>query len=95
MLWRIMLGHPLGNTKYILPSVMVNVIGSDGHSGEPKYEGLNEVLKIDNAFVHIYGKHQTKPGRKMGHITVLSNEKQDLIHKANKIKQLLSVVSTS
>jgi 5-(carboxyamino)imidazole ribonucleotide synthase len=95
MLWRIMLGHPLGNTKYILPSVMVNVIGSDGHSGEPKYEGLNEVLKIDNAFVHMYGKHQTKPGRKMGHITVLSNEKQDLIHKANKIKQLLSVVSTS
>ncbi|MBO9682129.1 MAG: 5-(carboxyamino)imidazole ribonucleotide synthase [Flavisolibacter sp.] len=95
MLWRIILGHPLGNTKYILPSVMVNVIGSDGHSGEPKYEGLNEVLKIDNAFVHIYGKHQTKPGRKMGHITVLSNEKQDLIHKANKIKQLLSVVSAS
>lgn len=93
MLWRIMLGHPLGNTKYILPSVMVNVIGSDGHSGEPKYEGIHEVLKIDNAFVHIYGKHQTKPGRKMGHVTVLSNEKQDLIHKANKIKQLLSVVS--
>jgi 5-(carboxyamino)imidazole ribonucleotide synthase len=72
---------------------MVNVIGSDGHSGEPEYEGINEVLKIDNAFVHIYGKHQTKPGRKMGHVTVLSNEKQDLIHKANKIKQLLSVVS--
>lgn len=93
MLWRIMLGHPLGNTKYVLPSVMVNVIGSDGHSGEPKYEGIHEVLKIDNAFVHIYGKHQTKPGRKMGHVTVLSNEKQDLIHKANKIKQLLSVVS--
>lgn len=93
MLWRIILGYPLGNTKHILPSVMVNVIGSENHSGAPKYEGLNEVLKIDNAFVHIYGKHQTKPGRKMGHVTVLSNEKQDLIHKANKIKQLISVVS--
>ena len=93
MLWRIILGHPLGNTKYILPSVMVNIIGSDGHSGEPVYEGMNEVLNIDNAFVHIYGKLQTKPGRKMGHVTVLSNEKQDLIHKANKIKQLLSVVA--
>jgi len=93
MLWRIILGHPLGNTKYILPSAMVNIIGSEGHSGEPKYQGLDEVLKIDNAFVHIYGKLQTKPGRKMGHVTVLSDEKQDLVHKANKIKQLLSVIA--
>jgi len=93
MLWRIMLGHPLGNTKAILSSAMVNIIGSDGNVGEPKYEGIDEVLKIDNAFVHIYGKRQTKPGRKMGHVTILSNEKQDLVHKANKIKQLLSVVS--
>jgi len=93
MLWRIILGFPLGNTKFILPSIMVNIIGSDGYSGEPGYAGLDEVLKIDNAFVHIYGKLQTKPGRKMGHVTILSNEKQDLIHKANKIKQLLSVVA--
>lgn len=93
MLWRIILDHPLGNTKPVLPSVMVNIIGSSGHSGQPKYEGLNEVLKIDNAFVHIYGKLQTRPGRKMGHVTILSSEKQDLIHKANKIKQVLSVVS--
>lgn len=93
MLWRIILGHPLGNTKHILPSVMVNIIGSEGHSGPPKYEGIDEVLKMDNAFLHIYGKLQTKPGRKMGHITILSAEKQDLIHKANKVKQALSVVS--
>lgn len=93
MLWRIMLGHPLGNTKYIMPSAMVNIIGSEGYSCAPKYEGLNEVLKIDNAFVHLYGKLQTKPGRKMGHVTILSNEKQDLIHKANKIKQTLSVIA--
>lgn len=93
MLWRIILGHPLGNTKYILPSVMVNIIGSEGHSGEVRYTGLNEVLQIDNAFLHLYGKKQTKPGRKMGHVTILSNEKQDLIHKANKIKQNLSVIS--
>ena len=72
---------------------MVNIIGGENQTGEPEYQGLQEVLKIDNAFVHIYGKHQTKPGRKMGHITILSQEKQDLTHKANKIKQLLSVVS--
>ena len=89
MLWRLMLGYPLGNTDAILPSIMVNIIGADGHSGDVKYEGLDEVLKIDNAFVHLYGKKQTKPGRKMGHVTILSKEKQDLLHKSNKVKQLL------
>lgn len=93
MLWRVILGYPLGNTKPIFSSVMINLIGSEGHSGPALYEGLEDVLQIDNAFVHIYGKHQTKPGRKMGHITVLSNEKPDLIHKANKIKQALRVVA--
>jgi 5-(carboxyamino)imidazole ribonucleotide synthase len=93
MLWRIMLGHPLGNTKYLFPSIMVNIIGSEGHSGKAKYTGLNEVLKIENAFVHLYGKAETRPGRKMGHVTILSNEKQDLIHKANKIRQSLNVIS--
>jgi 5-(carboxyamino)imidazole ribonucleotide synthase len=72
---------------------MVNIIGSEGHKGTPVYEGLDDVLRIDNAFVHIYGKLQTKPGRKMGHITILSSEKQDLIHKANKVRQTLSVIS--
>ena len=72
---------------------MVNVIGGDGHSGPVQYKGLEEVLRIDNAFVHLYGKQHTKPGRKMGHVTILSAEKIDLIHKANKIKQSLSVTS--
>jgi 5-(carboxyamino)imidazole ribonucleotide synthase len=93
MLLRIILGYPLGNTKAILPSVMVNLVGSKDHSGTARYEGMQEILGIDNAFVHVYGKEQTKPGRKMGHVTILSSEKQDLLHKANKVKQLFSVVS--
>jgi len=93
MLWRIMLGYPLGNTDPILPSVMINLVGEDGYSGPAVYEGLREVLEIPNAFVHIYGKKETKPGRKMGHVTVISAEKQDLLHKANKIKHLLKVLA--
>lgn len=89
MLWRIMLGYPLGNTEPILPSIMINVIGAEGCSGAVRYEGLEEVLKIENAFVHLYGKKQTKPGRKMGHVTILSKEKQDLLHKANLVKRTL------
>ncbi|MGG9963689.1 5-(carboxyamino)imidazole ribonucleotide synthase [Ferruginibacter sp. SUN106] len=93
MLWRIMLGYPLGNTDHILPAAIVNLLGAEGFSGEACYEGLNEILQIDNVFVHIYGKKETKPGRKMGHVTILSKEKQELIHQANRIKATLKVIS--
>ncbi len=93
MLWRIILNYPLGNPSCILPSAMVNLVGSEDQTGDVAYIGLEDVLTIDNAFVHLYGKLQTKPGRKMGHVTILSADKQDLIHKANKIKQTLSVVA--
>jgi len=89
MLWRVMLDYPLGNTAILLPSVMVNIVGAEGFSGDVTYEGLDDVLKIENAFVHLYGKKQTKPGRKMGHVTILSAEKQDLLFKSNKVKRTL------
>ena len=93
MLWRVMLGYPLGSTEHILPAAIVNLLGAEGHTGEAIYEGLNEILQIENVFVHIYGKKQTRPGRKMGHITILSKEKQELIHQANRIKQTVKVIS--
>jgi len=95
MLWRVMLGYPLGSTEHILPAAIVNLLGADGHTGEAVYEGLNEILQIENVFVHIYGKKETKPGRKMGHVTILSKEKQELIHQANRIKHTLFVKSRS
>lgn len=93
MLWRIMLEYPLGNTNPIMSAAIVNIIGEPGFSGDAVYEGLKEILIMDNVFLHIYGKKQTKPGRKMGHITILSNEKQELIHKANQIKHTFFVKS--
>lgn len=93
MLWRIMLQMPLGNTKAILPSSLVNLIGERGYSGPAVYEGLDEVMKMENVFVHLYGKAETKPGRKMGHVTIISNDRQDLTYKANKIKHTLRVCS--
>ncbi len=68
---------------------MINIIGEEGFSGDVKYEGLEEVLKIDNAFVHLYGKKQTRPGRKMGHVTVISSGMNDLTYKANIINHTL------
>jgi len=93
MLLRIILNYPLGNPTPILPSAIVNLIGAEGHSGEVVYEGLDEVLKMENVFVHLYGKTTTKPGRKMGHVTIISKDYLDLTHKANKIKHTLKVVS--
>ena len=93
MLWRIMLGYPLGNTAPILPAAIVNLLGAPGHDGPAAYDGLDEVLRMDNVFVHLYGKAQTKPGRKMGHVTIISKEYQDLTFKANKIKHTLKVIS--
>jgi 5-(carboxyamino)imidazole ribonucleotide synthase len=93
MLWRVILGYPLGNTEVILPGAIVNLLGSEGYEGEAHYEGLDEVLQMDNVFVHIYGKKETKAGRKMGHVTIISREKQDLVYKAHKIKNTLKVVT--
>jgi 5-(carboxyamino)imidazole ribonucleotide synthase len=91
MLWRIMLNYPLGNPDAILPSAIVNILGAEGHSGEAVYTNLAEVLSMDNVFVHLYGKAQTKPGRKMGHVTIMHTDYQDLRYKANKIKHTLKV----
>jgi 5-(carboxyamino)imidazole ribonucleotide synthase len=93
MLWRIMLGYPLGNPKHIVPAAMVNLTGCEGNSGEAIYEGIDEILKMENIFLHIYGKKETRPGRKMGHITILSHEKSDLVYKAKAIRQNLRIVS--
>lgn len=93
MLWRVILGYPMGNTDAILPTAMVNILGAEGYNGEAHYEGLDEILQMDNVFVHLYGKKQTKPGRKMGHVTIMHREKHDLVYKAHKIKNTLKVVS--
>lgn len=93
MLWRVLLDYPLGNTDAIMPAAIVNILGSENANGPAQYQGLHEILAMDNVFVHIYGKKQTKPGRKMGHITIMSNEKQELLHKINQIKNTLFVTT--
>jgi 5-(carboxyamino)imidazole ribonucleotide synthase len=93
MLWRILLHYPLGNPAPVLPSAIVNILGADGYSGTAKYEGLQEVLAMENVFVHLYGKTITKPGRKMGHVTIMHKDYSELTYRANRIKHLLKVVS--
>jgi 5-(carboxyamino)imidazole ribonucleotide synthase len=93
MLWRIILNYPLGNTAAIVPAALVNLLGADSYQGIVHYEGLSDILQIENVFVHIYGKAQTKPGRKMGHVTILGDSKEELIQKADAIMKTMKVKS--
>ncbi len=93
MLWRILLDYPLGNTDMVMPSVMLNIIGADGYSGKTSYEGLKDVLAMSNTFVHLYGKADTKPGRKMGHATLMGMDVDVLLQGAKKVRETLIVKS--
>ena len=93
MLWRIILQYPLGNSNAIMPSAIVNILGEDGYSGPAKYEGLDKVLQMENVFVHLYGKKETKPGRKMGHVTILNKDYTALVRSAHAIKSTLKVIA--
>jgi len=82
---------PLGDTESINHAVMVNVLGEDGFEGIAVYEGLEQILKMSGVYVHLYGKKFTKPGRKMGHVTILDEEREAAIDKARKVQELLKV----
>ncbi|MDO4300802.1 MAG: 5-(carboxyamino)imidazole ribonucleotide synthase [Clostridia bacterium] len=80
---RAVAGLPLGDTSLISPTVMINLLGEEGFSGNALVEGLDKAMALKGVTVHIYGKKQTKPKRKMGHITVTANS----VAKANAIAE--------
>lgn len=86
-------GLPLGNTALLAPSSMVNLLGEAGFSGPAKYQGFEEVVRIPGVHVHLYGKTQTKPFRKMGHVTIVDNNIVRLREKTNVVKQTLKVIA--
>lgn len=90
---RAVLNMPLGSTKLLFPSAMVNILGEPGYSGEVFVEGLEEVMKIEGAYVHLYGKRETKPSRKMGHITVIADSSEEALRRANIAKNILKIIS--
>jgi 5-(carboxyamino)imidazole ribonucleotide synthase len=84
---------PLGDTRAISNAVMINLLGEKGHTGVANYEGLEKVMALDGVYVHLYGKEYTKPFRKMGHITIIDQNREGAIEKANFIKKTLKVIS--
>ncbi|MDQ3072966.1 MAG: 5-(carboxyamino)imidazole ribonucleotide synthase [Bacteroidota bacterium] len=90
---RAITGLPLGSTDIINPSIMINLLGEEGFSGPVKYAGLDEVLKLSGAHVHLYGKKETRPFRKMGHVTITGPNPEELHRKATFVKNTLKVRS--
>jgi 5-(carboxyamino)imidazole ribonucleotide synthase len=84
---------PLGDTRSLSNAVMINVLGEKGHEGIAKYDGLEKILAIDGVYVHLYGKKYTKPFRKMGHVTIVDQNRAQAIAKAKLIQKTLRVIS--
>jgi 5-(carboxyamino)imidazole ribonucleotide synthase len=80
---RAILDLPLGNTDSKVAGIMVNLVGEDGFSGDVVYENIEKILGWDGVTPHIYGKKQTRPFRKMGHVTIVNED----INKARKIAE--------
>jgi 5-(carboxyamino)imidazole ribonucleotide synthase len=84
---------PLGDTRSISNAVMINLLGEKGHEGVAVYEGMEKVMALEGVYIHLYGKKYTKPFRKMGHITIVDQNREAAIEKANYIKETLKVIS--
>ena len=81
----------LGSCKTNINAIMVNLVGEKGCSGPVLYEGIDGAFKHENVSVHIYGKSETKPNRKMGHATILDNNLNSGLKKAKSIKDLIKI----
>lgn len=90
---RALFGFPLGSTRLKTPSVMMNLLGDEGFSGPAHYQGLTDSLGLEGVKIHIYGKRETRPYRKMGHATILDRTIDDAIDKVAKLKKILQVRS--
>jgi 5-(carboxyamino)imidazole ribonucleotide synthase len=85
------MGLPAGDTSITRPSVMVNLLGEKGFSGEAVYEGFESALALPGTHIHLYGKRFTKPFRKMGHVTVTASSLEEAIVNARKVQGILKV----
>lgn len=90
---RAILDLPLGNTKNKVSGVMVNLVGAENHTGSVYYEQMNTILAMPGVIPHIYGKKDTRPFRKMGHVTII-NENLEVARKiAEDVKKTIQVIS--
>ncbi|WP_395093811.1 5-(carboxyamino)imidazole ribonucleotide synthase [Vaginella massiliensis] len=90
---RTLLKLPLGSTELLTTSALVNLIGAEGESGEAQIENIEEVLKLSGTFLHWYAKSETRPGRKMGHITLLHEDIDQLKENIALVNKTIKIIA--
>lgn len=90
---RAILNLPLGNTDSKVAGIMVNLVGEEGYSGQVVYENIEKIMAIDGVTPHIYGKRETRPFRKMGHVTIVNEDITEARKIAEEVKNSLRVIS--
>jgi 5-(carboxyamino)imidazole ribonucleotide synthase len=88
---RAVAGLPLGDISLLRPAVMMNILGQPGSAGKPSIEGLREALEVPGLSLHLYGKSETRPFRKMGHFTVTASLLDEALKKAEYIRSILKI----
>ncbi|WP_347068171.1 5-(carboxyamino)imidazole ribonucleotide synthase [Flavobacterium sp. WV_118_3] len=92
---RAILDLPLGNTDSKVAGIMVNLVGEEGYSGPVIYQNIEKILAIDGVTPHIYGKRETRPFRKMGHVTIVNENINEARKTAEIVKNTIKVISHS
>lgn len=90
---RAILNLPLGDCSSKMAAVMVNLVGAEGHSGPVHYKNIEHILALEGVTPHIYGKSDTRPFRKMGHVTVVNTQMEKARHLAEQVKKSIEVIS--
>jgi 5-(carboxyamino)imidazole ribonucleotide synthase len=90
---RAVLNLPLGNTDSKVAGIMVNLVGEDGFSGNVVYKNIETILGWNGVTPHIYGKKQTRPFRKMGHVTIVNQDIKEARRIAEDVKNTIRVIA--
>ena len=90
---RAILNLPLGNTESKVAGIMVNLVGAEGHTGAVVYEHIEKIMQMEGVTPHIYGKKQTRPFRKMGHVTITNEDITKARKVAAEVKKTINVIS--
>ncbi|WP_055447843.1 5-(carboxyamino)imidazole ribonucleotide synthase [Lacinutrix mariniflava] len=90
---RAILNLPLGKTESKVGGIMVNLVGAEGYTGDVIYENIAEIMKMDGVTPHIYGKKQTRPFRKMGHVTIVNEDLNTARKIAEEVKNTIKVIA--
>ena len=90
---RAVLSLPLGNTDSKVAGIMVNLVGAENYTGDVIYKNIEDIMKMDGVTPHIYGKKQTRPFRKMGHVTIVNKDIKEARRIAEQVKNTIEVIS--